>query len=384
MSWQEIYLGNAIHMKHSFAFKSQWFAPSGKHIVLTPGNFKEAGGFKERPGKDRYYSTDAPEEFILKKGDVIVAMTEQTPGLLGSSALIPEDNLYLHNQRLGLVDKIDGKIITKNYLYTLFNTRDVRAQISGSASGVKVRHTSPERIYRVKVKIPNVTIQEKISSTIFAYDDLSENNRRRIQLLEESARQLYKEWFVRLRFPGHEHVKVVDGVPEGWEEMPLGDVLLLQRGFDLPAQQRSDGNFPVCASTGVCGKHNEYRAIGPGVVTGRSGSLGTVLMVAENFWPLNTTLWIKEYKKTTPFHARYLLESLALSRFNGGAAVPTLNRNDVHAQKILLPPESLIKNFTDIAQTAFNQHTVLEKQNHKLAQARDLLLPKLMSGEVAV
>lgn len=154
MGWCEIHLGDAFRIKHGFAFKSQFFSETGTHVVLTPGNFNEEGGFRTRPGKDRYYSADLPEDYVLHEGDLIVAMTEQAPGLLGSSALIPEDNKFLHNQRLGLVHNLDPQILDKHFLYNLFNTRSVRSQISGSATGTKVRHTAPERIYRVKVHIP--------------------------------------------------------------------------------------------------------------------------------------------------------------------------------------------------------------------------------------
>jgi len=230
MSWREVSLGDGIHVKHGYAFKSRYFTDEGQHIVLTPGNFYEEGGFRGRPGKDRAYAGDIPEDFVLSEGDIIVAMTEQGPGLLGSSALIPEDNRYLHNQRLGLLDEIDPKLFDKLFLYYLFNTRTVRHQISASASGTKVRHTAPARIYQVEVKIPDTQIQKKIALTLKNYDDLIKNNRRRIQLLEESARLLYKEWFVYLRFPGHEHVTIHDGIPNGWTQEKLCDLADITMG----------------------------------------------------------------------------------------------------------------------------------------------------------
>ena len=230
MSWKEIKLGDAFSVKHGFAFKSEYFADEGSHLVLTPGNFQEEGGFRLRPGKDRAYVGDLPEGYILMEGDIIVAMTEQGPGLLGSSAIIPEGNRYLHNQRLGLVQSLDDSILNKRFVYYLFNTRGVRGQISGSASGTKVRHTSPERIYRVRVKIPDSECQTRIASILSAYDDLIENNRQRIALLEQAARELYREWFVRLRFPGYEHVKVIDGVPEGWTTKALGEIANITMG----------------------------------------------------------------------------------------------------------------------------------------------------------
>ena len=140
-------------------------------------------------------------------------MTEQAEGLLGSSALIPESQKYLHNQRLGLVTRVRDDRIDKLFLYYLFNTRQVRAQIRATASGVKVRHTSPSRIGDVKVHLPEVTAQRKIAAVVSAYDDLIENNRRRIATLEEMAQSLYREWFVRFRFPGHENIPLVPTGP---------------------------------------------------------------------------------------------------------------------------------------------------------------------------
>ena len=166
-----------------------------------------------RPGKDRWYTGDFPDEYVLCERDIIVAMTEQGPGLLGSSAIVPEGNLYLHNQRLGLLTDLDESILDRRFTYYLFNTRDVRAQISSSASGTKVRHTSPGRIYRVRVRVPCVESQARIADTLSAYDDLIANSRRRIALLEQAARELYREWFIRLRFPGFESTRIVDGMP---------------------------------------------------------------------------------------------------------------------------------------------------------------------------
>ena len=117
MTWRETNLGDAIHVKHGFAFLSRYFSDSGEYVVLTPGNFNEEGGFRLRPGKDRFYTGDIPEDYVLDEGDLIVAMTEQGPGLLGSSALIPEGGKYLHNQRLGLIQDLDDTVLDKQFLY---------------------------------------------------------------------------------------------------------------------------------------------------------------------------------------------------------------------------------------------------------------------------
>lgn len=234
------------------------------------------------------------------------------------------------------------------------------------------------------VQFPGLDMQRRLVDQIKPIDDLIENNRRRIALLEESARLLYHEWFVHLRFPEHEHVKVVDGVPEGWGGRVLGDLLTLQRGFDLPASQRMDGAYPIYAATGIHGYHNKAMADGPGVVTGRSGSLGSVLYSSVDFWPLNTTLWVKEFKTVSPEYAYFLFQNLALEQLNGGAAVPTLNRNDVHRIAVLLPPNTLMDEFTGVVLVQLQQIDRLSRFNEKLREARDLLLPRLMSGEIQV
>src|SRR5262245_58176654 len=116
MSWRTIELGTGIRIKHGFAFQSAFFREEGQFIVLTPGNFNEEGGFRLRPGKDRFYAGEVAEQFVLSEGDLIVAMTEQAPGLLGSSALIPESSRFLHNQRLGRIEQIDPDVFDPKFL----------------------------------------------------------------------------------------------------------------------------------------------------------------------------------------------------------------------------------------------------------------------------
>jgi type I restriction enzyme S subunit len=125
-----------------------------------------------------------------------------------------------------------------------------------------------------------------VSASDPAEDDLIENNSRRIAILEAMAQAIYREWFVNFRFPGHENVKLVESplgmIPEGWDVGRLDDVLVLQRGFDLPIGARLEGDVPIYAATGIVGNHNEAKVKGPGVVTGRSGSLGKVTYVHED------------------------------------------------------------------------------------------------------
>lgn len=169
-------LGDYLTIKHGWAFKGEYFSDDGNYILLTPGNFFLSGGFKYTPGKEKFYAGNFPAEYICSKGDLVIAMTQQAEGLLGSSAIVPENNKYLHNQRIGLVscnDKLDTL-----YAYYLFNTYQVRRQIEFSSSGTKIKHTSPDRVYDVIVQIPkNIDYQKKVAEVLWNIDSKISLNR---------------------------------------------------------------------------------------------------------------------------------------------------------------------------------------------------------------
>ena len=344
------------------------------------------------------------ERFGLKCGDIIMC----EGGEPGRCAIWKDYQPRMMIQKaLHRIRPHDG--LDNRFLFYTFLHKGKTGGFSPLFTGSTIKHLPREKLAKVEVDIPPVPTQKHIVSILSAYDDLIENNRRRIQLLEQAARLLYKEWFVHLRFPGHDrsagkaigtaesrpagvsakdganqHVKMKDGVPEGWGKKPLGELLTLQRGFDLPVRKRKEGHFPIYASTGINGYHAEARVKGPGVVTGRSGSLGKVMFVSGDFWPLNTTLWVKEFKIVGPHFATHLLENMQLDQYNGGAAVPTLNRNDVHRVEVLCPPPLLLQIFEDYGWDIIQQIDVLKSMIGQLERARDLLLPRLMNGEIAV
>ena len=323
------------------------------------------------------------EDKVLQDGDVLVNSTGT--GTLGRTALfssVSQSDIVLVDSHITIV-RPNKKLVNPHYLAYALRLKEpnIVNMARGATNQVEL---SAMDLGQLELPLFSRDDQDRIAHVLQNYDELISNNKRRIELLEESARQLYKEWFVRLRFPGHEHVKIIDGVPEGWDKCQVGDLLTLQRGFDLPVKNRVEGTVPIYASTGINGYHNVHKVKAPGIVTGRSGSLGTVLYVSKDFWPLNTALWVKEFKKVTPYYALFFLRSLRLENYNGGAAVPTLNRNDVHRIETFSPPEKLIGSFNDYLNPVFKQIDTLVEQSNKLTQARDLLLPKLMSGEIAV
>ena len=258
---------------------------------------------------------------------------------------------------------------------TLRNYKTEKAAVPGVNRNV---------LHSLKVRAPGTNEQAAIVSFLSAYDDLIENNRRRIALLEEAARLLYREWFVYFRFPGHEHVKITNGLPEGWERRNLGSVLNLQRGFDLPVNKRVTGEVSVYGSTGIVGEHNAAKVTFPTLITGRSGSLGKVCFVDDPCWPLNTSLWVTEFNEVSIHFAYFMLSEMNLAKFNAGASVPTLDRKVAHAANVLVPSRNIALLFDEQMEVLFKQKKVLNQQVLRLAQARDIVLPRLMNGEIAV
>ena len=317
----------------------------------------------------------------------------------GRYILVAEDGENLNSRKLPLALVADGKFWVNNHAHILrakpgvaddtfllhfLNSTDIKPFVTGAAQP----KLSQANLRLIPVFLPPLPIQRRIAGILAAYDDLIENSQRRIKILEEMARRLYREWFVYFRFPGHEGCRLVQSslgeIPEGWEVGRLDEVLVLQRGFDLPKSDRVDGSVPIYAATGVTGFHHTAKVRSPGVVTGRSGSIGEVLYVQEDFWPLNTALWVKDFPRSEPLYAYYLLSSLDLKQFNSGAAVPTLNRNDIHGIQVLIPSQDLQQHFQYVAGSLLSQVRAHSLQIINLHRARDLLLPRLLSGQIDV
>jgi len=198
--WQEKLLSDLCDIRHGFAFKSDFFTSKGDYVLLTPGNFYESGGYRDRGEKQKYYRGQIPDGFVLEPGALLVAMTEQAAGLLGSPIIVPSEGKYLHNQRLGLVINKTQVPWLNEYFFHVFNTESVRRAIHESATGVKVRHTSPSKIGEVIVSFPTtIEEQKKISDQL--NDFQSETQRleslyqRKIDALDELSNSLLYQAF---------------------------------------------------------------------------------------------------------------------------------------------------------------------------------------------
>jgi type I restriction enzyme S subunit len=165
--WSEKPLGDICEIEHGFAFKSKFFVGEGDHVLLTPGNFQERGGYRDRGAKQKFYEGEIPVGTVLKEGDLLIAMTEQAAGLLGSALIVPGGGRFLHNQRLGRVVARPSVPWVTEFFFRVFNTRYVRKAIHDGATGVKVRHTSPKKVAAVVVSFPqSEVVQRSIARTL--------------------------------------------------------------------------------------------------------------------------------------------------------------------------------------------------------------------------
>lgn len=267
------------------------------------------------------------------------------------------------------------------YVYYLLkhNLSLVKQADTGASSGRENVSKSNFSALKVWACLDKDT-QKRIAEVLDAIDSSIETNQRRIALLEDAARRLYREWFVQLRFPGHESVTVKDGVPQGWSRKPLGNIATLNYGKALKATERKDGNVPVYGSSGIVGFHNVALVGAGAIVVGRKGNVGSLYYSHEPCFPIDTVFFI------SPDKASYRL-FLALHQLNfisSDAAVPGLNRTYAQSLPLLLPTEEVQTEFERLAAPMFEQIQGLTQHNRQLAQARDLLLPKLMSGQLDV
>jgi len=257
----------------------------------------------------------------------------------------------------------------------------IKLDMQQVSHGTTQDNLSRDKLLSFDFIVPHVKEQRKIAAILSAYDDLIENNLRRIRILEEMAQNLYREWFIKFRFPGYQNARFVDSplgrIPEGWEVKGLGEILELSYGKALKKEDRRGGNVPVYGSSGVVGYHDVPLVNGPGIVVGRKGNVGSVFWSDEDFYPIDTAYFV-----ISKMPLRFLFYDLQTKNFlNNDAAVPGLNRNQAYSLKMLIPAVNILTWFCQFADDFERQVAVLRLKNTTLRRTRDLLLPRLISGE---
>ena len=348
--WPTLYLGDVAKIQTGKSNKED-AVPDGSYVFF-----------------DRSQEVQRSDRFLLDAEAVII------PG--EGAEFIPryfDGPFDLHQRVYAITDfrGVDGKFL----YYVLCCKRKYFAQVAIGSTVKSLRKGMFERFY---FDCPPMNIQRYISSVLSTYDNFIQNNRRRIWLLERTSRLLYKEWFINLRFPGHERARVINGVPKGWKRKHLGEIAPFRYGRSLKRENRVLGDFPVYGSSGVVGTHREPLVAGPAIVIGRKGNVGSVFWSQRDFYPIDTVYYVEPGDSSL-----FLYHALLHTPFiNTDVAVPGLNRNFAHSRPILMPDKVLIELFEHYATTNYQQVSHLTRCNDALAKARDLLLPRLMSGRI--
>lgn len=361
------------------SISSKYFTETGVPIIR--GNNLKNNLTKFVAQDFAFVSEERAKKYLpqhVKAGDLVFTCW----GTIGQVGLIPQDGPYpeyiISNKQLKL--RVNPDLANNLFVFYYLSSKEGVEHIRSRAIGSAVPGINLGILKSIKIALPSLSTQQSITDILSNYDRLIDDNNRRIALLEESIHLLYKEWFVRLRFPGYESVKIVDGIPEGWKIKSLKDIATLNYGKSLTKQDRKNGSIPVYGSSGIIGYHDKALIKEPGIIVGRKGNIGTVYWCPTSFYPIDTVYYINNSEAS--FFLYHTLSNLSF--ISTDAAVPGLNRNYAYSLPVLIPTNNLRESFEALAIPIYKQLYCLQVCNNRLTTARDLLLPRLMNGSIAV
>lgn len=407
-------LGELLDATRGVSLSGSHYASTGQVKRLTLANFDYSNnGFKPDTSKDNiFYNGEVAEKFILEKGDIITPLTEQTPGLLGTTAMIPESGTYIQSQDVCLLKPFAGKLDAK-FAYYLVSSKSVRDQLAARSQQTKIRHSSPDKIKDCSVFIPDVPAQERIGKLLFSIDDKIALNRKKIEKLEALAKTIYDYWFVQFDFPdanGRPYKssggKMVYNpilkreIPDGWEMKRLDDVVtdggcpvnpidVNGRPYTpiecFPIRKMSfyeSKNSSEAKSSLVCYKAGD-------ILLGAMRVYFHRVCVAPYEGITRTTSVIMRPKcdSVRAFAYETLNADVFIAYANAQSAAsqqPFVVWNSIKDYKIVLPGNELVIDYSSVVQPMIDTVIALERENALLAKTREYLLPLLMNGQVEV
>jgi len=418
-------LGDLIEVTRGQSLAGEFYAEEGKYIRLTLGNFDYAnGGFKPNTSKTNlYYTGPIKEQFILEEGDIITPLTEQTPGLLGSTARIPISGTYIQSQDVALVRCKDG-MIDPAFCYYLLPSSSVKKQLAAGAQQTKIRHTSPDKIKDVVVDIPDIREQRQMGQLLDAITHKIELNRSINQNLEALAKQLYDYWFVQFDFPNKEgrpyksnggkmvwNEKLKREIPDGWEAVSVNDIsdsyrgvsyakddlvdeqhgLLVLRGNNIQNSQLVfDSNVAYIPESFVSDEQKIRK--GHIIMTMSSGSKEHVGKCVLFHHEPNETYGAF----LTKFVPHAFCSNLLYNVFNSdyfksiikstasGTGINNLTNQTFDNIFIAMPPMELLQKYDALQDQLFGEVGNLQQNTWNLIKQRDELLPLLMNSQVTL
>lgn len=391
MSYPYVLLDDYIDVLPGFAFKSKDFSDKGVPIVKIKNIVPPYVTLEDLSYVPNEIA-ESNKKYLLAYNDVLIALTgshiNQMASVVGRIARVKYNIPSLLNQRVGKITVKSENSCNIDYVYYFLSQDHIKIALASNAGGAANQaNISPSDIKKVSIALPPIQVQRRIADILSAYDDLIENNRKQIKLLEEAAQRLYKEWFVDLRFPGHEHTKIVDGVPEGWKEECLSEIAEFKRGKTITKAQIKPGSIPVVAGgLEPAYYHNIANTSAPVItVSGSGANAGFTRMYYNDVFASDCSFVDKSTCRFLPFIYCFLINHKSeLDSLQKGSAQPHVYAKDINALHLCTPNLDLLNRFCEFSEQLFLKIGLLEKQNKNLQQARDRLLPKLMSGEITV
>lgn len=429
--WPIVRLGDLVEIKHGFAFKGEYFTEvPNENVLLTPGNFRIGGGYKGE--KLKYYTGSVDDEFVLHEGDLIVTMTDlsKAADTLGYPALVPHEpgRKFLHNQRLGRILLKDKNQLDLRYLYFLLCSQLYRNEVLASVTGTTVKHTSPKKIAAFTLALPTLHEQQRIAHILGILDDKINLNRRMNETLELTARTIFQSWFTDFDpvstkaegrhpfgmdsetaalFPDGFEESEIGKVPKRWQVHSIGDMVDAVGGATPSTKEPSYWNGEVCFAT-----PKEMSSLSAPVLleTDRHITEEAVAKISSGILPVGTVLLSSRapigYLAITEVPVAvnqgiiamicnrdlpnyYVLNWTAqnmetiIGRANGTTFLE-ISKKSFRPIKLVVPPAALLQRFTELVEPLYKQVTLNIKETQALAILRDVLFPKLMSGELSL
>lgn len=366
-------LGDIVTLLNGRAYLMPELQDSGKYRILRVGNLSG--------GNDSWYYSDMEldENKYCENGDLLYAWACNF-----GPHIWREEKVIYHYHIWKLVENKEKVDRTYLYYYLLHQT----PFYLGGVNGATMVHITKKNMEKKTVYIPSsLNVQHRIASILSTYDSLIENNTKRISLLEKMAENLYKEWFVRFRFPGHENVEMENGLPKGWKRGSLSDVCEFKRGKNITSSEMQEGNVPVIsAGLEPSGYHSCSNVRGVNVTMSSSGAnAGYIAIHYSDIWAADCS-YIEESTTGNIYYVYELLNNIrtVINNFQRGAAQPHVYPKDVNRIKLILPSKELMLKANGRLEIMHKEIYNLQKQNSLLARQRDLLLPRLMSGKLEV
>ncbi len=320
------------------------------------------------------------ERYGVRYGDLIVCEGGEPGRCAIWKDQIPNMKIQKALHRVRVHEGLDYR-----FLYYWFLWAGKRGELQQYFTGATIKHMPGDKLKSVIITKPDIETQRQIADVLSAYDDLIENNQKQIKLLEEVTQRLYKEWFMDLRFRGYENTEIDNGIPTGWHMGTLGEIVEFRRGKTITKAQVKEGNVPVVAGgLEPAYYHNEANTKAPVItVSGSGANAGFSRMYHEDVFASDCSFADIQGTKSISFVYCFLkANKYQLDALQKGSAQPHVYAKDINAMEILIPQSEMITHYCAKVDVLFNKIGVLQKQMAAASEARDRLLPKLMSGEI--